>query len=82
MAAPEDDVSDSTVTWPDSREEIEFGTITVTHRANDSDSQMQRIIFDPIPRVDGIDPSDDPLIEVRSALYLLSGRRRRTAGTK
>jgi len=36
------------------------------------------IIFDPIPRVDGIDASDDPLLELR-AVYLLSGRRRRAA---
>jgi catalase len=37
------------------------------------------MIFDPIPRVDGIDPSDDPLLELRAAIYLLSGRRRRQA---
>jgi catalase len=35
------------------------------------------IIFDPVPRVDGIDSSGDPLTEVRSDIYLLSGRRRR-----
>jgi hypothetical protein len=29
--------------------------------------------------VDGIDPSDDPLLELRAAVYLLSGRRRRAA---
>ena len=37
------------------------------------------IIFDPIPRVDGIEPSNDPLFELRAAIYLLSGRRRRAA---
>jgi catalase len=45
------------------------------------DPEMRKIIFDPIPRVEGIDPSDDPLFEVRAALYLLSGRRRRSAVT-
>jgi hypothetical protein len=39
----------------------------------------QRIIFDPIPRVDGIEPSADPLLEFRAAIYLLSGRERRVA---
>lgn len=39
----------------------------------------RRMIFDPIPRVDGIEPSDDPLLELRAAIYLLSGRRRRQA---
>jgi catalase len=81
MAAPEDNVSDSTVIWPETRPEVEFGTLTLKERVNDADPEMHKIIFDPIPRVDGIDPSDDPLIEVRSALYIMSGRRRRAAGT-
>jgi catalase len=79
IAEPADDVSDSTNIWPDSRSEIEFGTITLTERVNDADPEMRKIIFDPIPRVDGIEPSDDPLIEVRAAIYLMSGRRRRAA---
>jgi catalase len=29
--------------------------------------------------VDGIEPSGDPLLELRAAVYLLSGRRRRAA---
>jgi catalase len=29
--------------------------------------------------VDGIEPSDDPLLELRAAIYLISGRRRRQA---
>ena len=43
-------------------------------------AQAQRVmIFDPVPRVDGIEPSGDPLIEIRAAAYLASGRRRRQA---
>jgi len=34
---------------------------------------------DPIPRVDGIEASADPLLELRAAVYLISGRRRRAA---
>jgi catalase len=41
--------------------------------------ELARIIFDPIPRVEGIEPSDDPLFELRAAIYLMSGRRRRQA---
>jgi catalase len=80
IAAEGDDVSDATVTWPAARPEIEFGTFTLTSFADQSDPELRKIIFDPVPRVDGIDPSDDPLIPVRSALYLLGGRRRRAAG--
>jgi catalase len=56
-----------------------LGTVALTTRVNDAEPEMRKIIWDPIPRVDGIDPSDDPLFEVRAALYLLSGRRRRAA---
>jgi catalase len=48
--------------------------------AADGDAQQRRIIFDPIPRVDGIEASADPLFQPRADLYLLSGRRRRAAG--
>ena len=80
MAASDDELSDSTVAWPDDRPQIEFGTIVLTTRVNDAEPDMRKMIWDPIPRVDGIDPSDDPLFEMRAALYLLSGRRRRAAG--
>jgi catalase len=79
LAEDGDNVADATANWPDSRSEVSFGTINLTARANDSDPQLRKVIFDPVPRVDGIDPSADPLIEVRAALYLLSGRRRRAA---
>jgi catalase len=79
IAADGDEVADSTLDWPADRPELEFGTVTLTERLDDSDPEMRRVIFDPIPRVDGIDPSADPLLEVRAALYLLSGRRRRAA---
>jgi catalase len=77
IAESGDDVFDSTVAWPDTREEISLGTISLTERVDETAPEMRKIIFDPVPRVNGIDPSDDPLIAVRSALYLLSGRRRK-----
>jgi catalase len=45
----------------------------------DNAAEQKQIIFDPIPRLDGIEPSDDPLLELRAAIYLISGRRRRSA---
>ena len=77
MAEPGDDVADASVTWPANRTEIPFGTITLTARVDDQAPDRRKIIFDPVPRVDGIDSSGDPLTEVRADIYLLSGRRRR-----
>jgi catalase len=82
MAEPGDDVADASVPWPDGREQVPFGTLTLTARVDDQEPERWKMIFDPVPRVDGIDPSGDPLTAVRSDLYLLSGRRRRAAGGK
>lgn len=79
MAEPADDVADASVAWPDSRKEIRFGTITLTARVDDQAPERQKIIFDPLPRIDGIDSSGDPLTDVRADVYLMSGRRRRAA---
>jgi catalase len=79
VAAPGDTTDDATVEWPESRELIELGTIELTEAVNHDAAEQKQIIFDPIPRVDGIESSADPLLELRAAIYLLSGRRRRAA---
>lgn len=79
LANEDDTVDDATIHWPEDRTLLELGTVVLTEPVSDNDHQQKQIIFDPIPRVDGIDPSDDPLLELRAAVYLLSGRRRRAA---
>jgi catalase len=74
-----DIVDDATMHWPADRRLIPLGAILLTAKASDDEQQQKGMIFDPIPRVDGIGPSDDPLLELRAAIYLLSGRRRRQA---
>ena len=72
-----DVTDDATVHWPEDRTVIDFGKVVLTKLVENDASVQKRMIFDPIPRVDGIEPSDDPLLELRAAVYLLSGRRRR-----
>jgi catalase len=79
IAGKGDVVDDATIHWPDDRPLIHLGTVALTAQAPDNEKEQQRIIFDPLPRVDGIEPSADPLLELRAAIYLLSGRRRRRA---
>jgi catalase len=81
LANDGDIVNDATEHWPADRTVSELGTITLTAPVADDAHEQQWTIFDPIPRVDGIDPSDDPLLELRAAVYLMSGRRRRAAAT-
>ena len=79
VAAPVDTTDDATIHWPEDRELVELGTLELTSVFADTLVQQKQIIFDPIPRVDGIEPSADPLLELRAAIYLLSGRERRAA---
>ena len=74
-----DIVDDATVHWPEERPVLNLGRIVLTAPVAENAREQKKIIFDPIPRVDGIEPSDDPLLELRAAIYLLSGRRRRKA---
>ena len=79
LAATGDVVDNATIHWPEDRVQLEFGTITLTGLVANGVTEERHIIFDPIPRVEGIDPSADPLLEARAAVYLESGRRRREA---
>jgi catalase len=79
VANDDDIVNDATVHWPEDRPLINLGRMVLTKAVSDDAREQKKIVFDPIPRVDGIEPSDDPLLELRAAIYLLSGRRRRQA---
>lgn len=79
LAEPGDVVDDATVHWPETRELFPLGTLDLDAPMPENLLRQKQIIYDPIPRVDGIEPSADPLLELRAAIYLLSGRRRRAA---
>jgi catalase len=81
LADASDTVDNATVPWPESRKQLSFGIVELTDVLPDNRAQQQHIIFDPIPRVDGIEASADPLLELRAAIYLISGRRRRSAAS-
>jgi catalase len=79
LAEAGDDPTNATAVWPESRSTIEFGKLTISERVDELAPERRKIIFDPDPRVDGIASAGDPLTQVRSDIYLLSGRRRRAA---
>ena len=81
LAEDGDTVDDATVRWPEDRPQRAFGEISLTEITPDNAREQQQIIFDPIPRVEGIEASADPLFEPRANVYLMAGRRRRSAGS-
>ena len=79
VAEDGDVTDDNTIHWPDSRKVVELGSFKLDDVLADNAANQKYVIFDPIPRVQGVGPSEDPLLEMRAALYLLSGKQRRAA---
>jgi catalase len=78
-AAEGDVTDDATVHWPADRPVVTLGHIKLESLLEGNAEKQKYFILDPIPRVQGIEPSDDPLLEMRAALYLWSGKQRRAA---
>ena len=72
-------MDDATIHWPEERRLALLGTVVLDSVVPNDAEEQRTVIFDPIPRVEGIEPSEDPLLELRAAVYLISGRRRRAA---
>jgi catalase len=79
VAQDGDITDDATISWGTDRQMVELGTVVFTEVVGDSEREEKIIIFDPIPRVEGIEPSMDPLLQTRADAYLISGRCRREA---
>ena len=77
VAGPEDNPDDATNIWPEDRKMVDFGQVILDKIVDAGEEKFAKIIFDPIPRINGIQPSADPLLELRAAIYLITGRRRR-----
>jgi catalase len=77
LAAHGDQTSDSSLVWPDEREKIELGILTITAVVPDSLVAEKSLAFDPTRLIEGIELSDDPLPILRSRVYAYSvtGRR-------
>jgi catalase len=76
LGAPTDPVDDPTVAWPTDRRVIDAGTMTLTSVYTERAGNGRDINFDPMVLPDGIEPSQDPLLSARSAVYAASFRLR------
>lgn len=81
IAEEGDPTDDATKHWPEQRKQVELGTYKLDkiEPSDQSMKEQKRLIFDPIPRVQGIEPSEDPLLDMRASVYLISGKERRAA---
>jgi catalase len=76
VAQPGDPTDDATLPWPQNRDQVDAGTLTIDHVESDDTSPARDINFDPLILPDGMATSDDPLLSARSAVYSQSFTRR------
>jgi catalase len=76
LAEPGDPTNDATKPWPDARRTVDLGTLTVTKAVPDSAEAEKALLFMPNALTDGIEVSDDPLIDARVQAYAVSFGRR------
>jgi catalase len=76
LAAPDDSTKDATKPWPENRKITELGVLTVNKVVTNSAEVQKTLLFLPGQLIDGIEQSDDPLIDVRNGAYAISFSRR------
>lgn len=76
VGEPQDPTNDATLPWPPGRREVDAGILTLTAIETERRGNARDINFDPMVLPSGIEPSDDPLLSARSAVYAASYRLR------
>lgn len=76
VGQPGDPMLDATLPWPSDRRTVDAGVLTLTGIETERAGNARDINFDPLVLPDGIEPSDDPLLGARSAVYAASYRAR------
>jgi catalase len=76
LARAGDPTADPSQPWPDDRELVDLGEIALTQPAADNPAAEKELMLLPGNLPDGIEPSDDPMIDVRNEAYGVSFARR------
>lgn len=76
VGQPGDPILDATLPWPSDRRAVDAGVLTLTDIETEGAGNARDVNFDPLVLPDGIEPSDDPLLSTRSAVYAASYRAR------
>ncbi len=78
VAAKDDVINDPSVVWPDDRVLVELGIISLEALTPNSAEAEKILAFNPLILVDGIAPTDDPVLLARPGAYAVSVGRRLT----
>lgn len=76
IAEDGDSINDATKVWPETRKIVELGILSLNAIDPNGEQFAKNTMFNPLVLVDGIEPSDDPILLARPAAYAVSYGRR------
>ena len=76
LAGPGDVTKDPSHPWPESNEVVELGVLTIDKPVPDSLDAQKKLLFLPGQLTEGMEASDDPMIDIRNGAYAVSFSRR------
>jgi catalase len=76
VAQPGDPVDDPSAAWPKNRRRVTVATLEVTGLETERETGGDVLVFDPTRVTDGIELSDDPVLNFRKSAYSASVARR------
>jgi catalase len=69
-------LDDATALWPEGRRRMAIGRLTLTAPTNEAEIGDRVMNHDPTMLVDGIEATDDPILQIRRGVYELSAAQR------
>jgi len=76
LAEPGDPIDDATALWPQDRRRVVIGRMSLTAPASETDSHDPVMNHDPTVLTDGIEATDDPILQIRRGVYEVSAASR------
>jgi catalase len=76
LAEPGDRTDDATHLWPEGRARVAIGTLTLVAATTEAEIGDAVMLHDPTRVTDGIELSDDPIIQTRRGAYEVSAAQR------
>jgi catalase len=76
IGEPGDTEDNPTLAWPDTRKQIKAGTLTISSAMPQKGAECEKINYDPLVMADGIEATNDPILQFRSQAYAVSYSKR------
>jgi catalase len=76
FAEPGDPINDATAPWPEERPRLEMGRLTLMAPITEEEIGDPVMNHDPTVLTDGIEPTDDPILQMRRGIYEVSAAQR------